>query len=279
MDFPIKLGPRYSTRLYWLACLVMLVAAAALRFYNLGSNSLWLDEAIAANNSQGTFFEVVLYTRHRNSSPALYPYMLWVIQLIDKSAISVRFIPALASTLTVAVFLFLLPRVGVRPQVAFFAGLIATFSIGALQVARDVREYGVDALVAALLIVAMLLYLKNGKKTALCLALFIAPLLQYGLVLFSSAILATVVVVLMRRGGDNPPRSIRQVSWDLRFPFAAFAIGCTISLITLSGQWNGSSWAVDGYLAESYYHGVLYDLPAIIKFLVAQIWLAISSQV
>ena len=59
------------THLYYAACIVVLIAAAALRFYNLSENSLWYDEAVAALNSRQTFWEVPLHTISANSSPLL----------------------------------------------------------------------------------------------------------------------------------------------------------------------------------------------------------------
>ncbi len=181
-------------RLYYAACAVVLIAAAALRFYNLGESSLWLDEAVVANNSSGAFWEVALRTRHGNSSPLLYPYILWAVQLVESSPFSVRFVPALASVLAVASILFLLPRVGVSRPIAFVAALLATISPATIQHARDAREYGVDALIAVSLIACLLLYLRDRKKLPLCVALFIAPTLQYGLVLFCVAIFINYTV-------------------------------------------------------------------------------------
>ena len=72
-------------------------------------HSVWYDEAVAANNSSGTLSEVIPNTRHRNSSPILYPLALWAVQKVDVSAFSIRILPATASVLTVAALLFLLP--------------------------------------------------------------------------------------------------------------------------------------------------------------------------
>ena len=267
-------------RRYYAAALVVLAVAAALRFYNLDTGSLWLDEAAVAENSKGTFWEVALYTRHRNSSPVLYPYLLWAVQLVESSAFSVRLIPALSSVLMVAVLLFLLPLVGVARPTAFVAGLLAALSVGAMYAARDAREYGVDALIASLLIVAMLAYLRRGTKWPVCAALFIALMLQYGLALFGVAVISAIVILLKRGGVESSFfRSARVWARELLPMAAAFAIGCIVALVTLSGQWSGAGWAADAYLRESYYHGAFYDLPALAMFLGDRIWLALGSQV
>ena len=110
-SLPARVSPE---RLVLAAFVCLLVVAAGLRFYDLPGHSVWYDEAVAANNSSGTLSEVIPNTRHRNSSPILYPLALWAVQKVDVSAFSIRILPATASVLTVAALLFLLPRAGVN---------------------------------------------------------------------------------------------------------------------------------------------------------------------
>ena len=95
--------------LYYFACVVLLVVAAGLRFRDLSGTPLWYDEAVAANNSKGELRDVIPNTRHSNSCPILYPLVLYAVQEIESTPFSVRIVPAMASVLTVAVMLFLLP--------------------------------------------------------------------------------------------------------------------------------------------------------------------------
>ena len=175
--------------LYNAAAICLLVIALTTRFHGLSDHSLSYDEAVAANYSRHTFAEVFEYTRTYNSSPILYPIALYAIQKVDSSAFSVRLLPATASVMTVAVLLFLLPRAGVGRATSFLAALMATLSVEAIRSAQSVREYGIDALFAALLIFALLTYAREGRKGLLCALLLIAPLVQYGLVLFGGAVL------------------------------------------------------------------------------------------
>ena len=117
-SIPIRLTPE---RLALAAFVCLLLAAAGLRFYGLPGHYLWGDEATAANNAGGALTEVIPNTRCCNSSPILYPLALWVVQKVDVSIFSVRVLPATASVLTVAVMLFLLPRLGVSRWAAFLA--------------------------------------------------------------------------------------------------------------------------------------------------------------
>ena len=79
-----------KARLYWAACICLLVVAARLRFHALPEHYLRHGEAVAANNAMGTFSETIAKTRYRNSSPLLYPLALWVVQKVDISIFRVR---------------------------------------------------------------------------------------------------------------------------------------------------------------------------------------------
>ena len=196
-----------KTRLYYAACVVLLVVAAGLRFHDLSEHSVWYDEALAANNSSGALSEVIPNTRCCNSTPILYPLALWAVQKVDVSAFNIRVLPATAGVLTVAVMLFLLPRLGVNRWAVFLAALPATLSVAAIEQARDAREYSIDALLAVLTIAGLLWYLRDGRRALLCVSLFLAPLLQYGLVLFGGAVMGAAILlpprILAAREGNS----------------------------------------------------------------------------
>ena len=284
-----RIGSR-GRRWYYAAALILLVIAAALRFYELPAEPLWYDEAVAAHNVAGSFAEALANTRERNTSPILYPLLLYAIQKVDSSALSLRILPAAASLLTVAALLFLLPRCGFPRPAAFLAALLSTVSVAAVQHARDVREYSLDALLATLLIAGLLGHLHGSKKALLLLsaALFLAPLLQYGLALFSVAVLLTAL--LARRSGldpitePNPPPAailnrlrplwhwLRPRLW-LTFPALCFAAGSWLSYwTTLQYQWQAGGQGADSYLAGYYYTGPWSDFPALLAFIRAQSW-------
>ena len=152
-------------KLYSVVCIMLVIAAALLRFYELPENSFRYDEARSANQSRGTLSEVISDTRYYNASPILYPLILYAVQTVERSSLSVRIVPATTSVLTIAVLLFLLPRVGVSRSATFLAALMAAFSSKAIEHAQDVREYSIDAFVVALLIAGLLAYLRNAKES------------------------------------------------------------------------------------------------------------------
>ena len=138
-----------------------------------------------------------------------------------------------------------------------------------------------------MLILSLLLYLRDRRKLPLCIALFVAPTLQYGLVLFSAAIIATILIkALWTEIGNNPRddfyehlRSALIPIRDMFWPCASFAAGCAVALLTLSGQWYGSGWASSGYLQQFYYQGDLYNPVPVAEFVTTRLWWMIGYQV
>ncbi len=265
--------------LYYAACICLLVAAAGLRFHDLSKHQLRFDEAAAANYSRGTLSEIISNTRYHNSSPILYPLVLYTVQKVENTIFSVRIVSATASVLTVAVMLFLLPRLGVARGAAFLAGLLATLSIAAIEHAQDVREYSIDALLALIMVAGLLRYLRDGRTALLCVSLFLAPLLQYGLVLFGAAVMGAAVVAPrvsgQERWGVYPGRigDWLKRRLDLAMPCVFFLAASTVSyLVTVRYQWNRPIFAVDDYLSSYYYQGEEFDAYSIFEFSIDGIW-------
>ncbi len=264
-----------ESRLYYAACVILIIAAAGLRFYNLPSRSLTHDETTAANNANGTLSQVVENTREYNSSPILWPLGLWAIQKIESSPLSVRIVPAIASTLAVAALVFLLPRAGVERSTALLAGVLLAVSTTAIHAAQHVREYSLDALLVVVMLTGALWYLKEEKKWILLISLFVAPLLQYGLALFGAALILMIVIKRWTDSRNNGtgrifPYSLRNFSFFIAPPMLSLALGSIITwFITL--RYHGTGHGRDSYLENYYYRGELTDIPAVLRF-VLQGW-------
>ena len=277
-----------ANRLYAIGCVCLLIAAAALRFYNLPSNSLWYDEAVTSIHSRGDFSDVInnnrygisSVTRYGTNAPILYPIALWAVQKVESSNFSVRLASAVGGVLTVGALLFVMPRLGVARAAAFLAALLAALSIGAIEEAQYAGVHSVSALCAALLIAGTLQYARNGGRALLCISVFIAPLLHYGLVPFGAAALAAAALA--------PPAAAQTLggrrTWigavwgwvKRRFglipPSVCFAAACVICWgITTRYQWTGGGWARGSYLADFYYQGG-YDAAGIIGFALTRGW-------
>ncbi len=262
--------------LYQAACVCLLVAAAGLRFHDLAEHHLRPDEALVADFSQGTLSEIVSSIRCCHSSPILYPLILRAVQQVESTIFSIRIVPALASVLTIAVMLFLLPRLGVARGAAFLAALLATLSVEAIRHAQDAREYSVDALVALLMVAGLLRHLRDGGRALLCACLFVAPLVQYGLALFGAAVTAAAMVSPPQPLAAPKTELVRRtrewaklrVAWA--WPAVCLLAGCSISYaVTLRHQ--PEPRAVVGYLSQHYFRGD-FDVLSIFGFSIDGVW-------
>ena len=272
-----------KARRYIIVCVCLLAAAVALRFYDISKYGLKYDEALAAINSRGALSEVIDNTRYSNSSPILYPIALWAVQKAQISEFSVRLIPAAASALTVGTLLFWMPRLGVPRRAAFLAALLCALSVAAIEHAQNSREYSVDALLALLMIVGLLQYLRDGGKWLLCVALLVGPLLQYGLALFGVAVIGAAALAPSKAAAGVAGAYAAAV-WrhikrriDLLLPIACFGAACAASWeLTLRYQWMPGGWnSLDGYLTAYYYQSG-YDAAAVVEFAVGRTWDLVS---
>ena len=272
----------HGDTLYYTACVCIVIITILSRLYGLTNHSLWYDEARAAINSQGTISEVVLYTETRNTSPILYPLILYAVQKVQSSPFTVRLVPALASVGSITLILFLMPRLGIPKRVTITAGLILLVSVEAMRHAQDVREYSIDAFLTVLMIAGMLHFIRDSRKIMLCASLFIAPLLQYGLVLFGIAVLATLLFTPQAHASTFVSTGtastflnkrifyrIQQLR-NLIWPASAFIAGSILSsAIIFRAPWR-VGFASQGYLRDFYYQGELADVISLISFAATQ---------
>jgi uncharacterized membrane protein len=190
----------FSRRSFFLvAAVFLLIIGSALRVFHLGDRSLWYDEAATANASRGTIAQALEETR-RFSAPVIHPSILYLVEKVGKGPVAVRAPSVLASLLAVLMMLAMV-RVKVSHNAALFSAAILAVSASQIRYAQEVREYSLAVLVAAILIVSLLRWETAGSPSRhpalLYAALFIAPLVQYGVVLFAFAILGTIVLRLL----------------------------------------------------------------------------------
>lgn len=193
-------------RFFVVTALLILIIAAGLRVYHLGRRSLWFDEALEANASRGTVSEALEETRTRGSSPMAYPYILYLVEKIGKSADMVR-APSLMASLLAVVVMLAMARTRVRPSAALLAAAILAISASQVRYAQEVREYSLAVLCAAVMIYNLLRWEAVGSRDRypiwLCAILFVIPFVQYGLVFLAFAILGTMVVRLFAKEENN----------------------------------------------------------------------------
>jgi uncharacterized membrane protein len=245
---PTELSHLYGGRFFPIVALILLTVATALRVYHLGDRSLWYDEAITANISRGELTQVLEGTRNKSSAPVVHPYILYLMEQVGKGPVIARVPSVLASLLAVFMMLAMV-RAKVNHSAALFSAAILAVSASQIRYAQEVREYSLSVLLAAGLVFCLLRWEASGSRyrhpAVLYSALFLAPLIQYGLVFLALAILSTIVLRLL-------------LARDTRFTLSHAVIGSgflaaggLLSLgLTLRYQFHpGGVW----YLAANYF--------------------------
>jgi len=185
---------------------LIVVAAATLRFWNLGQRSLWIDEAYSWFQASGSLAEVFTRTASDNYPP-LHNLVLWAVSgVFGNSEAALRAPSAIFATLNV-VAVFLLGRQLAGPVAGLFAALLLALSPIEIEQAHQVRMYAMFSLAATLHLWAMLGFLEQPsmRRAWLCAVTGTVVLYShlYGSFLFAAAA-ATLAAILFAR--DRPAR-------------------------------------------------------------------------
>ena len=246
MGFPASGAASRQMRLFLVCTGLILLLAASLRIYHLAERSLWLDEAIAANISRGTLSQTLTLTRDLHSAPITDPLILYVVEKLSTSPLAVRIPSFTASVLAILFMLCFVTIPSIDYKTAGLAALMLSVSAAQIRYAQEVREYSLSVLYATVLLYVFLTYTAKREKTAspipLYVALFGAPLIQYGLVLFSFGILFTLFVFAL-----IDAERVRRIVQTI-LASGSLALGGLASLfLTLRYQWGDDAWYLKKY--------------------------------
>jgi hypothetical protein len=241
-------SPKTRTdRVFLLVCALLVLFAVFLRIHHIGQRSLWLDEAIAANISRGTLSETLTLVRGLHSAPITHPLILYVVEKISAGPLAVRIPSVIASVLAVVLMLCFVTIPSIDYKTAGLSALMLSISAVQVRYAQEVREYSLSVLCAVVLLYAFMSYTSNREEEdnsaiSLYVTLFIAPFVQYGLVLFSFGILSALWILAFidnkRRGGI----------WKIMKASAFLGLGCLLSFfLTVRYQWGEVAWYLQDY--------------------------------
>jgi len=115
---------------------------AVLRFYNLGYNSLWLDEAVSINWSRPGFLEIWNIARTIDFHPPLFHWITHIVMMFGQTEPILRFIPALLGVLTIPL-VYLLGKEMENNDVGIIAATFLTTSYFAIYYSQEAYSYSI----------------------------------------------------------------------------------------------------------------------------------------
>jgi uncharacterized membrane protein len=192
----VLINSRYAQILFSLT-----IFGAILRFYNLGFNSLWLDEAVTYDTSVKSFGEVWTIISTGDFNPPLFYWIEHVMLFFGKNEFILRFIPAVLGILTIPLFYFIGKELLDR-NVGILAAALLAFSSFHIYYSQDARAYSAMLFFASLSILFFLKALQaNDTKNWILFGLFSAIAFWmhfYVIVLIVSLLLYALIIHLPR---------------------------------------------------------------------------------
>lgn len=146
-----------------LIILLIFLLALFLRLYDLGGESIWLDEAASISFSKGTLFQVINRISGLTYNICLY---FW-IRLFGSSEVSARLPSAIFGSLVV----FMIYKVGrslFNKKTGMASSLLAGLSIFYIQYSQEARSY---ILTTLLTLVSMYFFIRLLEKRKLCISI------------------------------------------------------------------------------------------------------------
>jgi mannosyltransferase len=120
--------------------LSLTIIGAILRFYNLGYNSLWLDEASTLNFAVKSIPDIWQATTAGEFNPPLFYGAEHIMLLFGNSEVVLRFLPALLGVLTIPL-IYLVGKECMDRNVGIIAAAAFTFSPFLIFYSQEARAY------------------------------------------------------------------------------------------------------------------------------------------
>jgi 4-amino-4-deoxy-L-arabinose transferase-like glycosyltransferase len=133
-----------------------------LRFYNLGYNSLWLDEATTYGVSQGSFAEIWQTSVTGEFHPPLFYWIEHLMLTFGHSEIVLRVVPALLGMLVIPAF-YLIGKEFRDKNVGIISAALLTVSYFGIYYSQEARVYSAVLFVFSLAVLFYLMALRTDK--------------------------------------------------------------------------------------------------------------------
>ncbi len=157
-----RLRPLFESEVFVIAVLV--VVAAVTRFYRLGEESLWLDEATTFHRSKLPLGELVEDAKKAYHNPTYFILIHYWMKLGDSEGM-LRFPSAVCGILQVPV-VYVIGRIVGGRFVGFAAGLALALNQKSVHYAQEARMYALYCLFATVAMGALIWLMKHPAEAA-----------------------------------------------------------------------------------------------------------------
>jgi mannosyltransferase len=219
----------YSRYVQLLVCLT--IAGLFLRLYNLGFNSIWLDEAATYNASIGSFSAIWQTMAAGDFNPPLFYWIEHVMLLLGNNEVILRFVPALFGILTIPV-MYCAGKEFVDRNAGIIAAAATTISPFLIYYSQEARAYSMALFFIAF---AMVFYLRALKdNTVKNWALFgILSALAFWSHFYVFVLIASLVVYALALQVQDIRKNIKNVRTIL-IAVVLFSLACLpLIIVTL----------------------------------------------
>jgi mannosyltransferase len=186
--------------------LVAIVAVGAfLRFWGLGSQSLWFDEWLTSESTSGSVVDVLRHVLNREGAAPPYFLGMWVwTQAAGQSALSLRLLPALAGVATIPVMYAAVRTLLDSRRTARVVALLVAVNPMLVWYSQEARPYSLVALAAAVSIWGYArIRTHDGPSQADWLLWGLAGAVAIALHYFAACLVAAEAVALYRQRPDD----------------------------------------------------------------------------
>ncbi len=152
-------GSRYIQTL-----IILTIIGIFLRFYNLGYNSLWLDEATTYSISVKSFADIWQVTANGEFNPPLFYWAEHIMLMFGNNEIILRFIPALLGVLAIPLF-YLIGKEFLDRNAGIIAATACTVSPFLIYYSQEARAYMMMLFFVAIATIFFLKAMKSGDLT------------------------------------------------------------------------------------------------------------------
>ena len=138
------------------------IIGSILRFYNLGYNSLWLDEATTFYWSKLGFIEIWDISVYADFHPPLFHWIEHVMLIFGQSEFVFRMAPALMGIFTIPVF-YLIGKEFYDKNVGLISAALLTFSYFGIFYSQEAYSYSMVLFIFSLVILLYLVALRTDN--------------------------------------------------------------------------------------------------------------------